>query len=72
MCSVVHLNCDFECEGLIQLYNPKLTNKKLPDNNLASELVEKRTVESWDLWGCHVTRDRVRSNYVEFLAMRML
>ena len=46
MCGLVHLNCNFECDWLIELYNHKLTNIKLPDNNLASELVEKRTVES--------------------------
>ena len=38
------LNYNFECDWLIELSDDKLFNSKLPDNNLASELVENRTL----------------------------
>ena len=34
------LNYNFECDWLIELSDNKLSNSKLSDNNLASELVE--------------------------------
>ena len=40
---LVGLNYIFECDWLIELSDNKLSNIKLPDNNLASELVENRT-----------------------------
>ena len=36
-------NYNFECDWLIEVYNKKLPNKKLSNNNLASELVENRS-----------------------------
>ena len=46
---LVDLNCNFECDWLIELSDNKLSNnnlsdKKLSDNNLTSELVENRSV----------------------------
>ena len=45
---LVDLNCNFECDWLIELSDSKLSdnklsNNKLSDNNLASELVENRS-----------------------------
>ena len=40
---LVDLNYNFECEWPIQLSDNKLSNDKLSDNNLASELVENRS-----------------------------
>ena len=40
---LVDLNYIFECDWLIELSNNKLSNKKLSDNNLASELEENKT-----------------------------
>ena len=37
------LNCNFECDWLIELSDNKLSINKLSDNNLASELVENRS-----------------------------
>ena len=37
---LVDLNYNFECDWLTELSDNKLSNKKLPDNILASELVE--------------------------------
>ena len=37
------LNYNFECDWLIELSDKKLSNDKLSDNNLASELVENRS-----------------------------
>ena len=39
---LVDLNYNFECDWLIELSDNKLFDKKLSDNNLASELVENR------------------------------
>ena len=38
---LVDLNYNFECDWPIELSDNELSNKKLSDNNLASELVEK-------------------------------
>ena len=37
---LVDLNCNLECGWLIELYDNELSNNKLSDNNLASELEE--------------------------------
>ena len=41
---LVDLNYNLECDWLIELSDNKLSNNKLPDNNLASELVEHRSI----------------------------
>ena len=46
--SLADLNCNFNCDWLIELSdnrlsNNKLSNKKLSDDHLGSELVENRT-----------------------------
>ena len=40
---LVDLNYNFECDWLTELSDNKMTNNKLSDNNLASELVENRS-----------------------------
>ena len=40
---MVDLKYYFECNWLIELSDDKLSNNRLPDNNLASELVENRS-----------------------------
>ena len=40
---LVDLNYNFECDCLIELSNNKRSNNKLSGNNLASELVERRS-----------------------------
>ena len=40
---LVDLNYSFECDWLIELSDKKLSNDKLYDNNLASELVKNFT-----------------------------
>ena len=51
---LVDLNYNFECDWLIELSDNKLSNKRLFDNNLASELVENRSTlnqsQSRKLW----------------------
>ena len=56
------LNYSFECDWLIELSDNKLSNYKLSDNNLASELVENRSFwnqsqsrKLWFLWLCGTT-----------------
>ena len=41
--SLVDLNYNFECDWFIELSESKLSNGKLSDTNLASELVENRS-----------------------------
>jgi len=36
---LVDLNCNFECDWLIELSDNKLSDDKLSDNNLAGQLV---------------------------------
>ena len=40
---LVDLNYNFECDWFIELSDSKLSNNKLSDYNLASELVETRS-----------------------------
>ena len=40
---LVDLNCNYECDWLIELSDNKLSDDKLSDNNLASELEENRS-----------------------------
>ena len=40
---LVDLNYNFSCDCLIELSDSKLSNNKLSDINLASELVENRS-----------------------------
>jgi len=40
---LVDFKYNFECDWLIELSDNKLSNNKLIDNNLASELVENRS-----------------------------
>ena len=40
---LVDLNHNFECDWLIELFDDKLSDNRLSNNNLASELVENRS-----------------------------
>ena len=40
---LVNLNYNFECDWLIELSDNKLSNSKMSNNNLGSELVENRS-----------------------------
>ena len=41
---LVDLSYNFECDWLIELSDNKLSNNKQSDNNLASKLVENRSL----------------------------
>ena len=79
--SLADLNCNFNCDWLIELSdnrlsNNQLSNKKLSDNHLGSELVENRTFSNQSQSKEIPLTNRVRGPYsklqTEFLPPRFM